>query len=99
MNIDYSPEFVRCFKKLPHELKIKALEREEIFRKDQFDPRLKTHKLSGKLKDCYAFYVDFKTRIIFKDFNNSFAFSLALSIAVILAPCSLAFASNTALNN
>lgn len=70
MNIDYSPEFVRCFKKLSHELKIKTFEREEIFRKDQFDPRLKTHKLSGKLKNDYAFCVDFKTRIIFSFVNK-----------------------------
>ena len=36
---------------------------------------------------------------ILSPFNNSLAFSLALSIAVILAPCSLAWASSIALNN
>jgi mRNA-degrading endonuclease YafQ of YafQ-DinJ toxin-antitoxin module len=69
MNIDYSPEFARCFKKLPHELKLKVLEKEKIFRKDLHDPRLKTHKLSGKLTGRLAFWVDFKTRVIFSFIN------------------------------
>ena len=70
MYIDYSPEFVRRFKKLSSELKFKALEREKIFRKDQFDSRLKTHKLSGKLAGRYAFWIDFKNRIIFSFINK-----------------------------
>ena len=65
MKIEYSPEFVRRFKNLTRELKLKAVEKEEIFRKDNFDPRLKTHKLSGKLKGRWAFWIDFKNRIIF----------------------------------
>ncbi len=65
MNISYSPEFARCFKKLPRELKVKALEKEKIFRENYNNPRLKTHKLSGKLAGRLAFWVDFKTRIIF----------------------------------
>lgn len=65
MNIYYSPEFSRRFKKLPRELKLKALEKEKIFRKDQFHPQLKTHKLSGKLAGRWAFWIDFKNRIMF----------------------------------
>jgi len=65
MEIEYSPEFVRRFKKLPRELKLKALEKEKFFRKDPRDPRLKAHKLSGKLAGRFGFWVDFKTRIIF----------------------------------
>jgi mRNA-degrading endonuclease YafQ of YafQ-DinJ toxin-antitoxin module len=73
MEIEYSPEFVRRFNKLPKELKLKALEKEKIFRKDQFDLRLKTHKLNGKLKGRYAFHVDFKNRIIFSFVNPKLA--------------------------
>ncbi len=65
MNIEYSPEFARCFKKLSNELKLKVLEKEKIFRKNSRDSRLKTHKLSGKLAGRLAFWIDFKTRIIF----------------------------------
>ncbi|MEK9209320.1 MAG: type II toxin-antitoxin system mRNA interferase toxin, RelE/StbE family [Patescibacteria group bacterium] len=43
-----------------------AEEKEKIFRENLFDPRLKTHKLSGKLKDFWAFSVDYKYRIIFE---------------------------------
>ncbi len=70
MIIDYSPEFVRRFRKLPRELKLKALEKEKIFRKNCHDPRLKTHKLSGKLSGRFAFSIDFRNRIIFS-FKNS----------------------------
>ena len=65
MYIYYSPEFVRRFKKLSNELKLKALEKEKIFRKNYRDPRLKTHKLSGKLDGRLAFWIDLKVRIIF----------------------------------
>lgn len=70
MNIEYSPEFARCFRKLSNELKIKVLEKEKIFRKDYRDPRLKTHKLSGKLAGRLAFWVDFKTKIVFSFINS-----------------------------
>ena len=69
MNIYYSPEFVHCFKKLPNQLKLKAIEKERIFRSNYFDSRLKTHKLSGKLKGRWAFSIDFQTRIIFSMVN------------------------------
>ena len=65
MNIYYSPEFVRRFKKLPQESKLKALEKEKIFREDYHNPKLKTHKLSGNLSGRLAFWVDFRTRIVF----------------------------------
>lgn len=65
MNIYYSPEFARCFRKLSKDLKLETLEKERIFRRNYRDPRLKTHKLSGKLAGRSAFWVNFKTRIVF----------------------------------
>lgn len=65
MIIDYSPEFKRLFKKLPRELKLKAFEKEKIFRKNCFDSSLKTHKLSGRLTGQLAFWIDYRNRIIF----------------------------------
>ncbi len=70
MIIEYSPEFVRLFKKLPNELKLKALEKEKVFRKNQFDSSLKTHKLSGKLAGRLAFWINYKNRIIFSKINS-----------------------------
>ncbi len=66
MKIYYLSRFIRAYRKLSIEIKGKVYEVEEIFRKDPFDPRLKTHKLSGGLKGKLAFSVDYQTRIIFR---------------------------------
>ena len=47
-------------------LKEAAEKQEKIFRKNPFDPGLKTHKLTGKLKAFWAFSIDHKYRIIFE---------------------------------
>lgn len=66
MKIYYSSKFAKEYKKLPTKIKVAAEKKEKIFRLDPFDARLKTHKLSGKLKDYYSFSIDFKHRIIFE---------------------------------
>lgn len=65
MNIDYSPEFRRLFKRLPKEIKLIAIQREKIFRDNMHEPSLKTHKLGGKLKGKFAFSISYSFRIIF----------------------------------
>ena len=37
----------------------------ELFINEPFAPQLKTHKLSGKLKDSWSFTVDYDLRVIF----------------------------------
>jgi len=66
MDIIYSPNFIRSYKKIPKQVKILAEKREIIFRKNPNDMRLKTHKLHGRLKDCWAFSINEKYRIIFE---------------------------------
>lgn len=66
MQIIYSSKFAREYKKLTSELKSVAKKKEKIFRKDPFDIRLKTHKLSGDLEGFLSFSLDFKNRIIFE---------------------------------
>jgi len=70
MNIEYSPKFFRMYKKLPKDVKRLAEEKIEIFRRDPFDARLKTHKLSGALRDYWAFWINQKYRIIFSFWNS-----------------------------
>jgi len=70
MKIIYTSKFVRKYKKLPAKVKDTAEENEKIFRKDPFDPVLKTHKLSGKLKDLWSFSIGYKHRIIFEFSDN-----------------------------
>jgi mRNA-degrading endonuclease YafQ of YafQ-DinJ toxin-antitoxin module len=53
-------------KDLPASVQAQAFARENIFRVSPFLKTLRTHKLNGYLKDCYAFSVNHKIRIIFK---------------------------------
>lgn len=65
MIIKTSPKFERQYRRLPKKIQGKAKEREIIFRENPFDPRLKTHKLSGKDKKCWAFSITDSYRIKF----------------------------------
>ncbi|HZJ18666.1 MAG TPA: type II toxin-antitoxin system mRNA interferase toxin, RelE/StbE family [Patescibacteria group bacterium] len=66
MKIYYSSKFAKEYKKLPNKIKLEAEKKEKTFRKDPFDPKLKAHKLSGKLKEYYSFSIDYQYRIIFE---------------------------------
>lgn len=68
IEVTFSNSFKKSFQKkiknnLP--LKKKFWEKVDIFISDPFDVRLKTHKLSGKLKDLWSFSVEYDVRIIF----------------------------------
>jgi addiction module RelE/StbE family toxin len=65
MEIYYSPKFAKQFKKLSKEIQLSALECEKIFRKNPFDPKLKTHKLHGTMKEYWAFSISYNYRIGF----------------------------------
>ena len=65
MEIEYSPKFKKRFQKLPREVKEEAILREKLFRKNPFDPKLKTHKLHGPLKEYWAFSISYNYRIGF----------------------------------
>jgi mRNA-degrading endonuclease YafQ of YafQ-DinJ toxin-antitoxin module len=64
--IYYSSHFQRAFRKISSLIQKKAIEKETIFRKDCFDPRLKTHKLQGELSAHWSFSVDYSYRILFE---------------------------------
>jgi toxin HigB-1 len=66
MNILYSPQFARKYKKLPSTVKQQAIKQEKIFRKNPRDKRLKTHKLKGRLSKFWSFSIGYKYRIIFE---------------------------------
>lgn len=71
MEIFYSPQFKREYRKLSVEIKEKAKKKEKIFRKNPFDSQLNTHKLKGRLDGFWAFSVDYRYRIIFKSQDNN----------------------------
>lgn len=66
MQIFYSPEFCRRYKRLSVQIREQTKEKEKVFRENPFDHRLKTHKLHGKFYEYWAFSVDFDCRIVFK---------------------------------
>lgn len=63
--IKVSPLFEKHYKKLPKRIKEKSKEKEKIFRENPFDQQLKTHKLSGREKQTWAFWIDYTYRIKF----------------------------------
>lgn len=65
MEISTHPRFDKHYRKLPKAIKEKAKEKEEIFRWFPFDPSLRTHKLHGKDKGAWGFWIDFHYRVKF----------------------------------
>ncbi|MGK7945185.1 MAG: type II toxin-antitoxin system YafQ family toxin [Microcystaceae cyanobacterium] len=68
IKISFSDSFKRSFKKrikgntsLERKFKMKL----ERFKDNPFDQSLKTHKLSGKLKDLWSFSLEYDLRILF----------------------------------
>jgi addiction module RelE/StbE family toxin len=65
MEIEYSPKFLKQFKKLSKEANKSALKCEKLFRVNPFDPKLKTHKLHGTMREYWAFSISHSYRIGF----------------------------------
>ncbi len=68
--IKISPLFEKHYKKLSAQIKEKAKKKEKIFRENPFDSGLKTHKLHGKEKEVWAFWVDYDYWIKFIFLND-----------------------------
>lgn len=64
-NIYYHPHFKKFYLGIPKNIQVKADRRMAVFRKDVFNPSLKTHRLHGKLKNQWSFCVDDQYRILF----------------------------------
>lgn len=69
-NIEYSKKFLKFLKQLPDKIIRKTEEKEKIFKENPFDPQLKTHKLSGKDKESWAFWITYTHRIKFIFLND-----------------------------
>lgn len=70
VRIEYSPVFVKRYRRLSQELQRASEEKEALFRENPFDPRLKTHKLGGEWEGYWAFSIDYHYRIIFAFLEN-----------------------------
>ena len=65
-NTGFEGYFKRYLKKISAKEKASVLKILDIFSKNAFDPRLKTHKLHGKMADRWAFAINRKDRIVFR---------------------------------
>ena len=68
MEVSFSSSFRRAFKKRikgKAELENRFWAKLELFTKDPFNPSLRTHKLSGKLKDMWSFSIEYDERVLF----------------------------------
>ena len=73
IKVAYSQSFIKAYKKkIIQNTAIIAnfFDRFQIFIHNPFDKSLKTHKLSGKLKDLWAFSLEYDLRIVFYFENN-----------------------------
>ncbi len=66
MNIFYTSKFEKSFQRLPIIIQLLAVGKEKLFRKNLFDPKLRTHKLSWKLNKYWSFSIDYNYRIMFE---------------------------------
>ena len=68
IQVSFSSSFRRAFKKRikgSTELESRFWTKLEVFTNNPFDPSLRTHKLSGKLKDLWSFSVEYDQRVLF----------------------------------
>ncbi len=61
----FKRSYRKRIKRYPY-IKKQFWESMELFLKDPFSPRLKTHKLSGKLKGTWAFSINDDYRVVFE---------------------------------
>ena len=65
MDVAFTPQFKRQFKKLESDLQDEALDKIDLFANPKNHTALKVHKLKGPLRNRYSFSVNYKVRIVF----------------------------------
>ena len=73
VNLVWDQAFKRKYKKiftLNIELKKSFWEAMSIFSQNPFDSKLRTHKLTGKLKGLWSFSLSYDYRVIFRFIND-----------------------------
>lgn len=78
MEVIYTNKFLKLYKKIPTKIRLLAEKKENIFRKNPSDPRLKTHGLTGELDGRFSFSVNYQYRIVFRYGDDSIVYFLAI---------------------
>lgn len=71
IRVAYTPSFIKQAKALEVNVFGEAIRRIELFKNPKNHKILKVHKLHGRLKDCCAFSVNHRIRIIFEYVGKS----------------------------
>ena len=61
-----APQFKKSVQKIPYRVQTTFQKKLKLFCQDPFYHSLKTHKLSGKMKDYYSFSVIYSYRVVFE---------------------------------
>jgi mRNA-degrading endonuclease YafQ of YafQ-DinJ toxin-antitoxin module len=67
MEVSFSSSFKRSFKRRIKgnvDMEERFWQKLELFTANPFEPSLKTHKLSGKLKNVWSFSIDYDARVL-----------------------------------
>jgi mRNA-degrading endonuclease YafQ of YafQ-DinJ toxin-antitoxin module len=67
MEVSFSSSFKRSFKRRIKgnvDIEERFWQKLELFTANPFEPSLKTHKLSGKLKNVWSFSIDYDARVL-----------------------------------
>ena len=70
LKVHSTSTFEKSFLKLPHRIQDLAVEKDEWFRHDVSDPRLKTHKLKGELQGYWSYSINRQYRVPFRFFKR-----------------------------
>ena len=65
-----TPHFQRAFRNLPSPIQTLATKKDQFFRANAFDARLKTHALKGRLNGLWSYSVDYRHRVLFEFLTN-----------------------------
>lgn len=65
-HVYYATGFKKALDKLASAEKDRAKNKLQLFRRDPFNPQLKTHKLSGKLQQYWSFSITYQLGILFE---------------------------------
>jgi mRNA-degrading endonuclease YafQ of YafQ-DinJ toxin-antitoxin module len=70
IHIELSSRYKKSFRRLHPRIQRKAILKTKIFRENPFSHQLRIHPLSGKERECWAFWIDYHYRIKFIFLND-----------------------------
>lgn len=66
MKIAYTATFLKLLRGLESDLQDEVIEKTKLFQDRKNHKNLDVHKLHGKFRGCYSFYINYKTRVVFE---------------------------------